>query len=87
MILPSGTSGRKTEGPMKALRMLTLIACLALAPMLALGQNAQVRTDAKTVEGEGKTKTTVTVEIDVKAPTAPDRSAILVLRANTAPAT
>lgn len=67
--------------------MLTLIACLALAPMLALGQNAQVRTDAKTVEGEGKTKTTVTVEIDVKAPTAPDRSAILVLRANTAPAT
>ncbi len=76
---------------MKASRMLTLIACLGLAPILALGQNAQVRTDAKTVEGEGKTKTTVTVEIDVKTPAAPagapDRSAILVLRANSAPAT
>jgi hypothetical protein len=71
--------------------MLTLIACLGLAPIFALGQNAQVRTDAKTVEGEGKTKTTVTVEIDVKTPAAPavasDRSAILVLRANSAPAT
>jgi len=76
---------------MKASRMLTLIACLGLAPILAFGQNAQVRTDAKTVEGEGKTKTTVTVEIDVKTPAAPagapDRSAILVLRANSAPAT
>ena len=76
---------------MKASRMLTLIACLGLAPIFALGQNAQVRTDAKTVEGEGKTKTTVTVEIDVKTPAAPavasDRSAILVLRANSAPAT
>jgi hypothetical protein len=76
---------------MKAPRILTLIACLGLAPIFALGQNAQVRTDAKTVEGEGKTKTTVTVEIDVKTPAAPavasDRSAILVLRANSAPAT
>lgn len=71
---------------MKASRMLTLIACLGLAPIMALGQNAQIKTDSKTVEAEGKTKTTVTVEIDVKTPTAPDRSAILVLRANSAPA-
>lgn len=72
---------------MKALRLLTLIASLALAPILSLGQNAEVKTDSKTVEGGGKTKTTVTVEIDVKTPVASDRSALLVLRSNSAPAT
>ena len=61
---------------MKALRLLTLIASLALAPILSLGQNAEVKTDSKTVEGGGKTKTTVTVEIDVKTPVASDRSAL-----------
>ena len=72
---------------MKALRLLTLIASFALAPILSHGQNAEVKTDAKTVQGEGKTKTTVTVEIDVKTPAAPDRSGLLVLRSNSAPAT
>jgi hypothetical protein len=67
---------------MKALRLLTLIASFALAPILSLGQNAEVKTDAKTVETGGKTKTTVTVEIDVKTPVASDRSAIVVVRAN-----
>jgi hypothetical protein len=72
---------------MKALRLLTLIASLALAPILSLGQNAEVKTDSKTVEGGGKTKTTVTVEIDVKTPVASDRSGLLVLRSNSATAT
>lgn len=73
--------------PMKALRLLTLIASLALTPILSLGQNAEVKTDSKTVEGGGKTKTTVTVEIDVKTPVASDRSGLLVLRSNSATAT
>lgn len=73
--------------PMKAIRLLTLIASFALAPILSLGQNAEVKTDAKTVQGGGKTKTTVTVEIDVKTPVASDRSGLLVLRSNSAPAT
>lgn len=73
--------------PMKALPLLTLIASLALTPILSLGQNAEVKTNAKTVEAGGKTKTTVTVEIDVKTPVASDRSALLVLRSNSAPAT
>lgn len=73
--------------PMKALPLLTLIASLALTPILSLGQNAEVKTNAKTVEAAGKTKTTVTVEIDVKTPVASDRSALLVLRSNSAPAT
>ena len=72
---------------MKALRLLTLIASFALAPILSHGQNAEVKTDAKTVQGEGKTKTTVTVEIDVKTPAASDRSGLLVLRSNSASAT
>ena len=72
---------------MKALRLLTLIASLALTPILSLGQNAEVKTDSKTVEGGGKTKTTVTVEIDVKTPVASDRSGLLVLRSNSATAT
>ncbi len=67
---------------MKALRLLSLIASLALAPILSFAQNAEVKTDAKTVENGGKTKTTVTVEIDVKTPVASDRSALLVVRAN-----
>ena len=73
--------------PMKALPLLTLLASLALTPILSLGQNAEVKTNAKTVEAGGKTKTTVTVEIDVKTPVASDRSALLVLRSNSAPAT
>lgn len=72
---------------MKALRLLLAPALLALTAALSFGQNAEVKTDAKTVEGGGKTKTTVTVEIDVKNPVASDRSALLVLRANSAPAT
>jgi hypothetical protein len=67
---------------MKALRLLTLVAALTVAPILSFSQNAEVKTDSKTVAGEGKTKTTVTVEIDVKTPVVSDRSALVVVRAN-----
>lgn len=81
------TKRKNVPTAMKALSLLITSALLTLTAALSFGQNAEVKTDAKTVEGGGKTKTTVTVEIDVKNPVASDRSALLVLRANSAPAT